>query len=61
MTKPNGCHDRKPFKDYYLPTGAPDIPKYRIPHVFTTNCQVTKTAFGQTDPKCTNCKHKEQK
>ena len=61
MTKPNGCHNRKPFRDYYLPTGAPDIPKHRISHVFTTTCQYRHTELGKTDPGCTNCKHKDQK
>ena len=55
MTKPYGCHDRKPYAPAYFATGGTTP----IPHVFTTACQFTKTALGQVDPKCANCKHKE--
>lgn len=55
MTKPYGCHDRKPYAPAYFATGGTTP----IPHVFTTTCQFTKTALGKTDPKCTNCTHKE--
>lgn len=58
MNKPNGCHDHPPYRDYYLPTGAPDIPQYRIPHVLTRDCQYRHTELGKADPKCTDCKHK---
>lgn len=57
--KPYGCHDRKHYASYYLPTGALDIPQYRINHVMTRECQYRHTDLGKNDPKCTNCKHKE--
>ena len=59
MTHKNGCFDRPPFKPHYLPTGAPDTMEYRIPHVFTQDCQYRNTDRGKTDPGCTGCKHKE--
>ena len=55
-----GCHNRQPYRAYYLPTGAPDTPAYRIPHVLTTTCQYTFTTLGQADPKCHHCKHRHE-
>ena len=60
MTHKYGCHDRAPFAPHYLPTGAPDTPEYRIPHVFTQDCQYRHTELGKADPGCTGCKHKEE-
>jgi hypothetical protein len=57
--KRNGCHDHPPFKPYYLPTGAPDTPEYRIPHVMTRDCQYQHTDLGKADPKCQGCKHRD--
>lgn len=59
MTQTYGCHDRAPYRPYHLPTGAENLRKYRIPHVMTRDCQYRHTDLGKTDPKCTNCKHKE--
>jgi hypothetical protein len=61
MTHKNGCFDRPPFKPHYLPTGAPDTPEYRIPHVWGQSCEYRHSNLGKTDPGCTNCKHKESK
>jgi len=58
--KKNGCFDRPPYKPYYLPTGAPDLPEYRIPHVMTNDCQYRHTDLGKSDPACEGCKHREQ-
>jgi len=30
-------------------------------HVMAKDCQFTKTALGNVDPKCAGCKHKETK
>lgn len=58
MTKPYGCHNRKPFAPHYLPTGALDLPQYRIKNAFTQECQYRKTDLGKSDPGCIGCKHK---
>ena len=60
MSEKYGCHNRLPFKQYHLPTGAENFKKNRIPHVMTTECQFTKTDLGKTDPKCNNCERKEK-
>lgn len=60
MSNVYGCHNRAPFRPYYLPTGAPDTEQYRIPHVFTRECQYRHTALGKADPKCAGCEHKHQ-
>lgn len=59
MNKTYGCHNRAPFKPFHLPTGAENDRKHRIPHVMTTACQYRHTELGKTDPKCTDCKHRE--
>jgi hypothetical protein len=56
----NGCFDRPPYSDHYLPTGAPDIPQYRIPHRLTRDCQYRFTDLGKADPGCNGCKHREK-
>lgn len=53
-----GCHNRAPYSPHYLPTGALDTRQNRIPHVMTQDCQYTRTALGQADPKCIGCKHR---
>lgn len=58
--KKYGCFDRSPFKPYHLPTGAPDEPLRRIPHVMTQDCQYRHTELGKADPGCNGCKHKGQ-
>lgn len=58
-TARNGCFDRAPFRPYHIPTGALDIPQYRIPHVMTRDCQYRLTELGKADPKCVGCKHKD--
>lgn len=57
MTARYGCWGRPPFAPYYLPTGAPDTPHYRIPHVFTRDCRYRLTELGKADAKCDGCKH----
>lgn len=58
MSNVYGCHDRAPFAPHHLPTGAPDTPQYRIPHVFTRDCRYRHTALGKADAKCSGCKHR---
>jgi len=59
MTHKNGCFDRPPFKPHYLPTGAPDTMEYRIPHVFTQDCQYSLSDLGSLDDKCSHCQWKQ--
>ena len=54
-----GCYSHPPYRAYYLPTGAPDTPAYRIPHVLTRDCQYTHTDLGQADAGCVGCKHRK--
>ena len=54
-----GCYNHPPYRAYYLPTGAPDTPAYRIPHVLSTACQYTHTDLGQADAGCVGCKHRK--
>jgi hypothetical protein len=61
MTAMYGCWNREPFKlanvlDRPFPPGP-----LAIPHTMTRDCQYTKSALGQEDPKCLGCKHKEVK
>ena len=61
----NGCHNRKPFKEFVLVadgflmdgrTHAPQI--VASPFRMARNCQYTKTTLGQADKGCTGCKWK---
>lgn len=61
MSKQYGCHDRAPFKEYHLPTGADNLRKYRIPNVMTKDCQYRHTELGKADPKCDGCKWREDR
>lgn len=58
--KKNGCFDHPPWKDYYLPTGAPDLPEYRIPHAWGQACEYRHSGLGKADTGCNGCKHRNQ-
>lgn len=51
-----GCHNRQDFKPVV-------ITSHGQTHPFTMNpdCQYTKTAAGQSDPKCHGCNRSAQK
>jgi len=59
MTRKNGCFDHPPWSEYYLPTGAPDTPEYRIKHVWEHKCKYQHSNLGQADPQCHGCKHRD--
>ena len=54
-----GCYNRTAYAPYYLPTGAPDTPAYRIPQRLSGDCQYTHTDLGQADAGCAGCKHRK--
>lgn len=63
-----GCYNRAPFKpevetvavEPVLSLSARTGIVYRSwPHVFTTDCQYTKSNLGKADPLCVGCKWRE--
>lgn len=68
-----GCHNRAPFKPMVetvameaalTPVNGAALHIPRVvhrswPHVFTTDCQYTKSNLGKTDPQCVGCKWRE--
>lgn len=65
MTKPYGCHNRKPFTTHYQVGVRPvlvagvvkEIPVLQA-NIGSKDCNYTHTALGKTDAKCAGCKHK---
>lgn len=64
----NGCHNREPFKsttlmqDGWVNVHGIRIPKMiEVPFRMSTTCnyQADPMGYGQKDPACTGCKHKE--
>lgn len=66
ITAVYGCHNRPPLRGHCSygvdwSEGHP-LKAVRIEHahVMAKDCQYTKSTLGKKDPKCNDCKHKEQ-